>query len=108
MSNILRQLDAALSAAKLSQTKLAVKANLSRMTVQKALADSGDPRLSTLEAMARELGLELLLVPSHLRLALEDFIRSGGRFLGQPTGAEAPPSIVEQLQGTLPSAKGGK
>jgi hypothetical protein len=32
-----------------------------------------------------------------LRPDLEDFVRSGGRFLGQPSGIGAPPSLVDEL-----------
>lgn len=47
--------------------------------------------------LARTLGMDLMLVPKTLRPDLEDFVRSGGRFLGQPSGIGAPPSLVDQL-----------
>jgi hypothetical protein len=43
------------------------------------------------------LGLELMPVPATLRPQLEDFVRSGGRLLGQPAGVGAPPSIAQSL-----------
>jgi hypothetical protein len=69
------------------------------MTVQRTESGQIDPRLSTLTELARALGLELMTVPSALRPVLEDFVRSGGRVLGQPAGIGAPPSIVETLAG---------
>ena len=47
--------------------------------------------------MARVLGMQLVAVPADLLPALQAFIQSGGKFLGQPTGAEAPPSVVDSL-----------
>ena len=47
--------------------------------------------------MARVLGLGLMPVPTALRPTLEDFVRAGGRLLGQPAGIEAPPSIAQSL-----------
>ena len=101
MSNVQKELSAARQAAGLSQDELATKANLSRMTVQRAEADTVDPRLSTLLTMARALGLELMVVPTALRPQLEEFVRSGGRFLGQAAGVGAPASIVDDLVGDL-------
>ncbi len=48
----------------LTQAELAERAGLSRMTVQRLESGSLDPRLSTLYAMARVLGLELMAVPA--------------------------------------------
>lgn len=81
----------------LSQAALAEMAGLSRMAVQKIEAGTTDPRLSSLQVLARALGMELMLVPSALKHDLEAFARSGGRTLGQPEGADAPSSIVSQL-----------
>lgn len=67
------------------------------MTVQRTEAGKIDPRLSTLLVLARTLGMDLMLVPRSLRPDLEDFVRSGGRFLGQPSGIGAPPSLVDEL-----------
>lgn len=85
-------------AAELSQDELASRAGVSRMTVQRTETGGIDPRLSTFLAMARALGLELMLVPTALRPALEEFVRAGGRVLGQPAGVSAPPSIVDTLE----------
>lgn len=81
----------------LSQSELAKRAGLSRMTVQKLEAGTLDPRLSTIEAITRALGLGLKLVPGELSSAVDDFLRSGGRLVAQPPGVGAPPSIVEVI-----------
>jgi hypothetical protein len=69
------------------------------MTVQRIESASIDPRLSTVQEMARVLGMELMLVPLAIRHELEAFVRSGGRLLGQVPGASAPPSVVDQIAG---------
>lgn len=84
-------------AAGLSQAELAERAGVSRMTVQKLEAGTIDPRASTLDVLARELGLELVFVPRSLSDAVDDFLRSGGRVVAQPAGVAAPPSIVDTL-----------
>ena len=81
----------------LNQEKLARRAGVTRMTVQRLETGQIDPRLSTVLVLARELGMELMLVPSTLRPALEDFVRAGGRLVAQPAGIAAPPSIVDTL-----------
>ncbi|MEO7497571.1 MAG: XRE family transcriptional regulator [Massilia sp.] len=53
--------------------------------------------MSTLLALARALGLDLMLVPASLRSDLEQFVQSGGRFLGQPAGIGTPQSLVDTL-----------
>jgi len=68
------------------------------MTVQRAEADQIDPRLSSVQAIAKTLNVELMLVPAVLKDELESFVRSGGRFLGQPPGAGAPLSIAQILE----------
>ena len=97
MSNIVSFLVRARKVAGLTQTELAERAGLSRMAVQKAESGSTDPRLSTLEVMARAMGLELMLVPRNIRPELEQFLQSGGRVLGQQAGVEAPASVVDTL-----------
>lgn len=97
MISLTQELEQARKAASLSQEALATQAGLSRMTVQRIESGQIDPRLSTLLEMARVLGLELMTVPSALRPQLEDFVRSGGRLLGQPAGVGAPPSIAQSL-----------
>ncbi len=97
MSKILSELKNARKAVGLTHDTLATRAGVSRMTVQRTESGNIDPRLSTLAALARTLGMDLMLVPRALRPDLEDFVRSGGRFLGQPSGIGAPPSLVEEL-----------
>jgi len=83
----------------MTQADLAEKAGLSRMAVQKAESGATDPRLSTLEVMARAMGMELMLVPATIRQELEQFIQSGGRILGQEAGVGAPVSVVDEVLG---------
>lgn len=97
MSNVLDELQHARKAAGLTHDMLAQRAGVSRMTVQRTEAGKIDPRLSTILELARTLGMDLMLVPKSLRPDLEDFVRSGGRFLGQPSGVGAPPSLVDEL-----------
>ena len=97
MSNILGELHHARKASGLTHDMLAQRAGVSRMTVQRTEAGKIDPRLSTLLVLARALGMDLMLVPKSLRPDLENFVRSGGRFLGQPSGIGAPQSLVDEL-----------
>lgn len=85
-------------AQQMTQADLAQRAGLSRMAVQRTETGDVDPRFSTLAEMARVLGMEIIAVPAALRPELQAFIQSGGKFLGQPTGADAPPSVVDQLR----------
>ncbi len=95
---LIASLAAARKAQQLTQAQLAERAGLSRMTVQRTEGGDLDPRFSTLAEMARVLGLELIAVPGTLRPELQAFIQAGGRFLGQPAGADAPPSVVDGLR----------
>lgn len=98
MISLIKQLAIAREANKLSQTQLAEASGLSRMTIVRIEHEQIDPRLSTIQVMARALGLELMLVPKELKEPLQDFIRSGGKYLGQPQGVAAPLSIVDRLK----------
>ena len=82
---------------KLSQQRLATMAGLSHMTVVRTENGQIDPRLSTLRVLARALGMEIMLVPTILIQPLQEFVQSGGKYLGQPQGIEAPKSIVDTL-----------
>ena len=64
-------LNSARKAQRLTQAELAERAGLSRMTVQRLESGSLDPRLSTLQEMARVLGMDLVAVPTALRPQLE-------------------------------------
>lgn len=94
---LIESLAAARKAQQITQAQLAERAGLSRMAVQRTETGDVDPRYSTVAEMARVLGLQLLAVPADLVPALHAFIQSGGKFLGQPTGADAPPSVVETI-----------
>lgn len=67
------------------------------MTVQRFEAGEVDPRMSTLQELARALDMEWMLVPRALRPAIEGFVQSNGRVLGQPAGVDAPRSVVQDL-----------
>ena len=105
MSFLIEELEAARKAADMSQEQLATSAGLSRMTVQRTEAGQIDPRLSSVTAIAKTLGMDVMLVPSALRPELESFVRSGGRFLGQPAGSGAPLSIAQTLVKSSPNHK---
>lgn len=94
---LIQTLADARKAQQLTQAELAQRAGLSRMAVQRTETGDVDPRYSTLAEMARVLGLELMAVPADLVPALQAFIQSGGKFLSQPAGADAPPSVVDAL-----------
>lgn len=97
MSKIAEELVNARIAAGLSQDALAVRAGVSRMTLQRTESGKNDPRLSTLLVLARSLGMDVMMVPKDLRPDLENFVQAGGRFLGQSSGIGAPPSLVDEL-----------
>ena len=97
MSFLIKELEAARKAADMSQAQLASHSGLSRMTVQRTEAGQIDPRLSSVASIAKTLGMDVMLVPTLLRPELESFVRSGGRFLGQPAGSGAPLSIAQTL-----------
>ncbi|QNP48766.1 helix-turn-helix domain-containing protein [Diaphorobacter aerolatus] len=94
---LIDSLVAARKAQQITQAQLAERAGLSRMAVQRTETGDVDPRYSTLAEMSRVLGMELMAVPANLVPALQAFVQSGGKFLGQPSGADAPPSVVEQF-----------
>ena len=96
-STLITTLAHARKEAHITQAQLAERAGLSRMAVQRTETGDVDPRFSTLQEMARVLEMDLIAVPSALRAELQTFIQSGGKFLAQPEGADAPPSIVDTL-----------
>jgi len=97
MSLLIEELEAARKAADMSQEQLASYAGLSRMTIQRTEAGQIDPRLSSVAAIAKTLGMDIMLVPTVLRPELESIVRSGGGFLGQPACSGAPLSIAQIL-----------
>ena len=106
-SDLISTLAQARKAARITQADLAARAGLSRMAVQRTETGDVDPRFSTMAEMASVLGMELIAVPAELGPALQAFIQSGGKFLGQPVGADAPPSVVD-VYAAEPAAKYGK
>lgn len=79
-----------------TQAEIATRAGISRMTLSR-IENLEDVRLSTVDVVARELGLSLVLVPTSLVPELENFIQSGGKLLGQQAGIEAPDSVINSL-----------
>jgi transcriptional regulator with XRE-family HTH domain len=108
MSKIARDYAKARKAAHLTQQEVATHAGISRMALQKLEAGTADPRLSTLEVVARALGMELMLVPASLRDELKAFIQAGGKLVGLAAGVSAPKSVVDRLtERVAQSEKGG-
>lgn len=101
MSILADQLAKARRAAGLTQKQLATKSGVGSGTIQRIESGAVDPQVDTLLALSRALGLEPLLVPSWLRHEVINFIRSGGKIIGQPPGVGAPLSIVDELIKTM-------
>ncbi|MFT7773256.1 helix-turn-helix transcriptional regulator [Roseateles sp.] len=97
MTHIEKDLAALRRALGLTQGELAHKAGVTRETVSKVETGAVDPQLSTLVELARAMDLEFMVVPRALRTELEAFVRAGGRWLGQPPGVDAPPSVVDLI-----------
>ena len=66
---IVASLAAVRKAQQMTQAELAQRAGLSRMTVQRLESNGLDPRLSTLQEMAKVLEQELVVIPVHLHEA---------------------------------------
>lgn len=98
MSSVIAALSSQRKALEMTQAQLAERSGMNRMSVQKIESGQTDPRLSSIMELARTMGLELLVVPSALRPELDAFVRAGGRYVGQPPGVDAPPSIVDQIR----------
>ena len=73
---LVQELAAARKKQAITQADLAHQAGLSRMTVQRLESNGLDPRLSTLQEMAKVLDHELVLIPSHLREAFNSWLKS--------------------------------
>lgn len=93
---LLQQLRLARVQSDTTQAEIATRAGISRMTLSR-IENLEDVRLSTVDVVARELGLSLVLVPTSLVSELENFIQSGGKLLGQQAGVEAPDSVINSL-----------
>jgi DNA-binding phage protein len=93
-----QELSSALQAAQLrsdtTQTQLAADCGLNRMTLQKIMAGRGDPKFSTLVALANALGLDLVLSSQLL----------DGQGPAQP-GQLASPAVQTSVQRALASLK---
>ncbi len=68
---------------RMTQAELAERAGLSRMAVQRTETGDVDPRFSTLQEMARVLGMELIAVPTALLPQVQALL--------QPADALEPP-----------------
>lgn len=97
MKTLLESLASIRNALGWTQGKLAESARLSRMTVRDSEAGKTNPHLTSLEAMARAMDMEIIVVPAALREELEMFVRAGGKWLGHPPGVSAPLSIVDEI-----------
>lgn len=77
-----------------TQVALAEEASLSRLTV--VAAERGDDvRLSSMVAMFRAMGCELVPIPKHLVAETKRFVNNGGRIVAVEPGIEAPLSIMQ-------------
>ncbi|RYG14671.1 MAG: helix-turn-helix domain-containing protein [Burkholderiales bacterium] len=97
MNSIIQELESSRKAAQLTQAELAQRSGVNRMTVGRIEAGL-DPRLSTVQELARAMGMDIMLVPSNLRAEVEDFVMSGGKLVAQPPGAGAPRSVVDLIE----------
>lgn len=96
-TSIVQELENTRKASRLTQAELAQRSGVNRMTVGRI--ESGlDPRLSTVQELARAMGMDIMLVPKALRPEIEGFVRSGGRLIAQPPGVGAPKSIVDRIE----------
>lgn len=95
--SLLKILERVRIAQSLTQAELGARTGVARKTIVRIESGETDPRLSTIEALARVMGMELVMVPKGLRHELEAFIQSGGKALAQPVGADAPRSVVDAL-----------
>ena len=68
-------LTAVRKARQMTQADLASQAGLSRMTVQRLESNGLDPRLSTLQEMARVLEQDLVMIPLELRGAFDQWLQ---------------------------------
>jgi len=88
-----------------TQEGLAQHAGLSRITV--VSAERGDDlRLSSVVALFRAMGCELMPIPRHLVAETKRFVNNGGRSVAIEPGIEAPLSIMQHPTG--PSRKGSR
>ena len=96
---VIDDVEAIRRAARVSQEAVAKRAGLSRETISKIETGAVDPQLSTLHEYCRALDLELMVVPKALLTEFRAFVASGGSYLAQPPGVDAPPSIVDVISG---------
>ncbi|MBF6630284.1 MAG: helix-turn-helix transcriptional regulator [Comamonas sp.] len=68
-------LTAARKAQSMTQAELAHRAGLSRMTVQRLESNGLDPRISTLQEMARALEQEFVVIPSRFKKSFEQWLK---------------------------------
>lgn len=71
ISDLATRLSEATTAAGSNASRLHKATGLSYLTVNACLAGKKDPRFTTILALARELGLELVLVPREVAMTLE-------------------------------------
>ncbi|QXZ11183.1 helix-turn-helix domain-containing protein [Comamonas sp. Y33R10-2] len=76
ISELITTLAQTRKAARITQADLAERAGLSRMAVQRTETGDVDPRFSTLQEMARVLGMELMAVPKGLHGQVQALIQA--------------------------------
>ena len=86
-SDLIPALVQARKARAMTQAQLAEQAGLSRMAVQRTETGDVDPRFSTLQEMARVLGMELIAVPAALQGQVQALIQSASN---PQTSAKSP------------------
>jgi transcriptional regulator with XRE-family HTH domain len=78
MNEIIKALRTARTAKGLKQKELGEKLGLPQSHISKIEKGETDPRLSTIEDMARLTGMELMLVPGHLVSAVRAVVSGEG------------------------------
>lgn len=89
ISELITTLAQTRKAARITQADLAERAGLSRMAVQRTETGDVDPRFSTLQEMARVLGMELMAVPKGLRGQVQALTQASSHEAADPADSTA-------------------
>ncbi|MDZ7783219.1 MAG: helix-turn-helix transcriptional regulator [Halioglobus sp.] len=104
MSKIHEQLKARRKALGLKQEDMELRVGMSRQQYQR-LESKGNPRLDTLELVAKGLKMEVMLIPQEKLRDIEDFLagkkKIGGGFTLTATGTVTKPSPEDNPWGDL-------
>ena len=93
MSNIKKQLKERRTALGLKQEDMLLRVGMSRQQYQR-LESKGNPRLDTLELVAKGLKMDLMLIPQEKLRDVQDFL-SGKKTLGGGFNVTAKGSVVK-------------